>query len=71
MCIAIILSTFIGVTVEPRLSDSVPLIIRNGVQKFLKQVLYNAKLWRGKTLADLAKQLSFANILPNQIPDSL
>ena len=35
------------------------------------KIPYSAKLWRGKTLANLAKRSSFANILPNQIPDSL
>ena len=34
-------------------------------------ILYSAKLWRGKTLVNLAKRSSIANILPNQIPDSL
>ena len=33
--------------------------------------LYSAKFWRGKTLANLANQTPFANILPCQIPDSL
>ena len=32
---------------------------------------YSAKFWRGKTLANLAKRTSFANILRSQIPDSL
>ena len=30
-----------------------------------------AKFWQGKTLVNLAKQMSFTNILPSQIPDSL
>ena len=34
-------------------------------------ILYSAKLWQGKTLTNLAKQSSFANILPNLIPDWL
>ena len=34
-------------------------------------LLYSAKFWCGKTLvANLAKRMSFTNILPSQIPDS-
>ena len=32
---------------------------------------YSAKWWQGKTFANLAKGMSFANILPSQIPDLL
>ena len=35
------------------------------------RIPYSAKLWWGKTLANLAKRMSFANVLTNQIPGSL
>ena len=32
---------------------------------------YSTKRWWGKTLVNLAKRMSFANIFPSQIPDPL
>ena len=40
-------------------------------KQYCLQLPYSAKWWRGKTLVNLVKQTSFANILPSQIPDPL
>ena len=36
----------------------------------VQHIPYSTKFWRGKTLANLAKRMPFANILPSQIPGS-
>ena len=39
------------------------------VNNLLLTVVYSAKFWQEKTLANLAEQMSFVNILPSQIPN--